>query len=243
MNNIAFNQQVATGEIGTGKMVGGPKVGVIEAAWVTHPSNQSKSIEINIDGPDGVFKFIKMQYVDKDGKDSKGGMVAIQNMMGLLRIGNLTESQSGRADLNGQPMKDVPELNGKTIGLFLQRRDYTTNGADKFGWNIKAVFDPQTKRTYNEALNKLPAEKLQYCIDNIEDIDARTANAAPQQAAPQQSWGNSAPQQAPAQSAPAQSGFAPQQPGPKSLQQQGWGTQNPPAYNGGDDPAFHNVNI
>lgn len=237
MNNIAFNQEVATGEIGTGKMTGGAKVGVLEAAWVTHPTNQSKSIEINIEGADGMFKFIKMQYVDKDGKDSKGGMVAIQNIMGLLRIGNLTEAQSGRADLNGNPVKDVPELTGKEIGLFLQRRDYTWNNADKFGWNIKAVFDPSTKKTFNEALKNLPAEKLQFCIDNIEDIDDRVASQSgqAQATAPQQQWGGQQAQQPARQpDQNPQQGFNNQQPSHQPNQQ--WGAQQ--SNNFDNDPDF-----
>ena len=164
---VTFDQQLAE-RAGGASFDGGAHVGtIIEAKFVTARSG-TKGVELTFESESGQkFNYLSMYYQKSDGQPVKSGMNCLNAIMFFLKISGITARQSGQDYL-------CPELIGKRVGLFLQKRLYTKNdGSDGFDFSIRAPFHPDTKQTVKECTGNIPALSVEKWVESYSDNDER----------------------------------------------------------------------
>lgn len=149
----------------------GAYIGTIQAKAITAGSG-SLGIEFSIKTDEGLMgNYINIYFQKANGDRINSGFNHLQSLMGLLQIGQLSQPVD-----DGQGNYTLKELDGKRIGLVLQKRLYTKNsGDDGYDFQLRAVFDPQTLQTYKEKSNNEQAKKVQYLDESLKDMDERKA--------------------------------------------------------------------
>lgn len=123
--------------------------------------------------------YLTLYFEKSDGSTIAGGRNAIQAIMGLCNIPQISQAQ-----IPNTTDWHVPELNGKTVGLFLQKKLYTKNdGNDGYSFEISLPFHPQNKATMRELSESKQPAMVDKMESNYKDIDER------KQSTPQNSGG------------------------------------------------------
>ena len=92
-------------------------------------------------------------------------------IMGLTGIPHLSYAQAVRDNEN---VNYVPELEGKKIGLFLQKKLYTkSDQSEGYSFEIKVPFNPIDGKTLRETLDNKPAQTIERMTDSYKDRDER----------------------------------------------------------------------
>lgn len=179
MNNPVVMQYSAesAAKAGGGEYIneGGAYSGVItEAKYVTAKTG-SQGIEFSFQSKDGLkANFLSVYYIKapeaqgQPGKPITGGQSTLNAMMGIVGARQMTAAK--------KPDNSYfcPELEGKEIGLFLQKKLTTkSDGDNSYGFEIKVPFDPKDKRTMREKLDNKPAQTIDRMAANYKDIDER----------------------------------------------------------------------
>lgn len=170
---VKFDQQSAE-RAGGASFDGGAHVGnIIEAKFVTARTG-TKGVEITFESDSGQkFNYLSMYYQKSDGKSVKSGSNCINAIMFFLGLQGITAKQHGQDYI-------CPELIGKRVGLFLQKRLYSKNdGSDGFDFTIRAPFAPDSGHTVKEAASGGQAVAVAKWSENYADIDERGANTTP----------------------------------------------------------------
>ncbi|WP_293797284.1 hypothetical protein [uncultured Pantoea sp.] len=152
----------------------GAYTGFIRTALFTDGrDSQSQSIELSLDADVGSINYLRISYVGRDGNPLKGGTAMVNAIMGLTKVKQLfaTEVQGE----NG-PEYHCKELEGKPIGFVLQKVLYTkTGGGDGYRFEIRQAFGVNTRKTFKEAVDNLPAEAVNKLLATLNDKDERQA--------------------------------------------------------------------
>ncbi len=220
---LKFNKEMAE-KAGVMKTESGAYTGLMQAITCVAKTN-SKGLELSLHG-DSDFNFINIYYERENGTPLKGGMGFINAMMGLLRLNGIT---TAIGNIDQTQIEYIPEFNSKPMGMVLQRRNYlkADKSAISYKFDLVMVFDPQSRKTADEVLNKKPATAVDRILATLEDVDEAGVaefRANPTAAAPHDHYGRPTTKfdQVPAAGT---GGFAPQQ--------QGGFQQQVPAQQGG----------
>lgn len=156
---------------------GGPYICQITEAKYTTAKTGTMGIEFSIKTQEGLSaRFITVYYQKGDGDIVKGGHSLIHALMGLLQIQGITTAQ------NQDGEQYCPELQGKKVGLFLQKKLYTKNdGSDGYKFEIAVPFNMADRRTLRELIDNKPAQTIERMQASYSDKDERGQNSQPAQ--------------------------------------------------------------
>ncbi|WP_210500900.1 hypothetical protein [Pantoea ananatis] len=159
----------------SGASEGGAYAGTIKSAIFTQArdaESKSESMEFSLDADVGSINFLRVSYVGRDGNPLRSGNAMIQAIMGLTKTKALhaTEVRNEKNEVEYH----CKELEGKPIGFVLQKVLYTKqDGKDGYRFEIRQAFGPQTRKTYKEATENLPAEVVDKLVASLTDKDER----------------------------------------------------------------------
>lgn len=151
---------------------------IVSAEWIVSTQKQTKGIEITFQSDDGLRANYLTMYYQKSNGEMIAGSKMLNAIIGCVRGSNLTsksvQDQSGTKYF-------CPELEGKTIGLALQKVLYTKqDGSDGYKFEIRIPFIPQTGKTLSEQLGNKDAVALNKMLSTLTDKDDRTGGSDPQ---------------------------------------------------------------
>ena len=154
---------------------GGAHICEIVSAIYTQAKTGTHGIEFEIKTKDGLKgRYIKAYYAKQDNTPVAGGKSLLDAMMGILSIQSLS-FVAGVYD--GANVNRVPEIEGKTFGLFLQKKLYTKqDGNDGYSFEIKTAFNAVDGRTLREALSNSPAQTIERMSSSYSDKDDRQSS-------------------------------------------------------------------
>lgn len=179
-SNVFFSvDQEAAAKAGGGDFIseGGAYKGIITKALCVQAGTGSQGIELSFEDKTGLkCNFITIYYKKKDGEIIKGGHNAINALMVIMGIQNLTYVNAGDDVL-------CNELVNKPIGLCLQKVLYTKNdGSEGYKFDLRFPFDPSNNQTVKEKASNSPAKSVSLFDIGYKDKDDRKqAQQAPQQ--------------------------------------------------------------
>lgn len=153
--------------------------GVITSAIYTFgkDGSQSQALELSLDSNGAKANYLRINFIGKDGQQTFG--------MGLVTA-IMWAAQVKRADpqeVQGEQGIEwhCPALEGKKVGLFLQKNLYTKNdGTDGYKFEVRHVFQPGSRRTYAEHSENAPAETISLLESTMKDKDERVHSGSQQ---------------------------------------------------------------
>lgn len=166
------------GSGGGGGMIdtGGAYILTIKTA--KHRSNDkgTQGVELSLEASDGRTLRLTLWVKNAQG-ETIFGYSQLQALMTVLKLRSLNpqQAQVEEYDPDSQGMvtvtRDVyPDLH-KRVGMLLKREYYFNDraGEHKISMKLVAPFDPETKQTANEVLDKKQAESLEKMIQYTKD--------------------------------------------------------------------------
>jgi len=176
---FTFNEESAKTSGAGGITESGAYIGNISSAlFTTGRDSKSASMEFGLETDAGKVNYLRVSYLGREGQLLKHGEAMINAIMGLTRVKQLTGVEC--ANEHGEIEIHCPELEGKPIGFVLQKVLYTkTDGADGYKYEIRQAFGANTRKTFKEASENLPAESVDKMLETLKDRDERLAGGAP----------------------------------------------------------------
>ena len=152
----------------------GAYVGKLSTKWTKGKNGSlSEALELALTAPEGKASYLSLWYKKKDGTENAGGVAMINAIMGITQTRNLTLAKRGDDEI-------CPELEGKEIGLVLQKILQTKQGGgDTYKFEIRLPFHPQSKKTLKELVSNSPATALVSILETLHDKDERNHSAPP----------------------------------------------------------------
>ena len=174
---LQYNQESAA-KAGGGEFLsngGAYVVEITEAKFVT-AKTKSAGIEFSIKTEDGLkANYISVYYAKAPatqggvGEAITGGQSVLNALMGILRIDKMTAVKSGESWI-------CPELTGKKVGMFLQKKlTSKSNGDDSYGFEMSVPFNPADRKTMHEIIGNSPAQTIDRMTSTYKDKDERRA--------------------------------------------------------------------
>jgi len=145
-------------------------VGAITAKAITARSG-ALGVEFSMKTDEGLTaNYINIYFQKSDGTQIKGGYNLLQGLMGIFKLSNLNQPTP---DANGDYY--ITEFHGKRACFALQKRVYTKNdGSDGFDFQLRAVGDADTLKTFKELATGSEAKKIPGLDESMKDIDERS---------------------------------------------------------------------
>ncbi|EHK8991122.1 hypothetical protein KCT17_003690 [Escherichia coli] len=225
---FTFNEEAAKKAGATGGITdtGAYEGNVLSAVYeFGKDGSQSQALVLSLDADGQKANFLRINFIGRDGQQTFGmGLISAIMWAAQVRSAQPQQVQGER----GMEWR-LPALEGKRIGLFLQKilTTKSTDGSDSYKFEVRHVFQPGSRLTYAEFADKKPAETIAVLERTVKDKDERTTGG-------QQSRGWGAPQQ-------SGGGWGGQQHDPNAvpdsrLQQANRGANQPPQFD--DDIPF-----
>lgn len=170
---MTFNQELAEKSGGgTAIQEGGAHICTIESAVYTKAKKGSHGVEFTIKTDDGLTgRYITQYFAKANGEPINSGYSLLNALMGFCGINGLNWAQT---TINGESCSHCPELAGKRVGLFLQKRLYTKeSGQDGYDFSIACPFDPATNKTFKEKSQNKEAQAIARMAATYSDRDER----------------------------------------------------------------------
>lgn len=176
---FTFNEESAKTSGAGGITESGAYAGVISSALFTSGrDSQSATMEFGLETDAGKVNYLRVSYLGRDGQPLKHGEAMINAIMGLTRVKQLNATEVVNDD--GEAEIHCKELEGKPIGFVLQKVFYTkTDGTDGYKYEIRQAFGSNTRKTFKEASENLPAEAIDKMLETLKDRDERLTGGAP----------------------------------------------------------------
>lgn len=151
---------------------GGAYICEITSATYSKAATGTHGIEIEIKTDTGLKgRYIKVYYAKSDNTLVASGQSILNAMMGILGGNALTFSSTQR---NGKDVNYVPELEGKAMGLFINKKLYSkSGGGDGYGFEIQTPFNPSTGQTLREMIEGKQAQTIERLTNSYADKDER----------------------------------------------------------------------
>ena len=173
MNTFTFDKDLGQ-SAGESNFVSesGKYTGAITKALYKVASTGTKGVELSFESSEGLAaNYLSIWYEKADGAVIKGGMAMVNAIMGCTQTGSL--SMSSRAGNDGAE-NFAPELEGKSIGLLLQKCLYTKNdGTDGYKFEIRIPFVAQNGKTLTEQMGNRDAVSIDKMLSTLKDKDER----------------------------------------------------------------------
>ncbi|VAX66233.1 Uncharacterised protein [Enterobacter kobei] len=92
----------------------------------------------------------------------------------IMWVAQVKDAQAQQRQGQSGPEWCLPALEGKRVGLFLQKILTTkTDGSDSYKFEVRHVFQPGSRLTYKEFTDKTPAEAIATLERTMKDKDDR----------------------------------------------------------------------
>ena len=179
MNNVIFqyNQDMAAqaGQGGYVNETGAYNFEITEAKWVVSSNKGTFGMELSVESDQGLkANYLSIWYAKSDNAPIAMGQNMIQAIMGCAGIQQLSS-------MNKNDYTVAPELQGKNIGLVLQKILKTkVDGTDTHSFDIKLPFISQSGQTIQERNSGAQAEGVAQMISWLKDKDERTQGTSQQ---------------------------------------------------------------
>lgn len=162
--NFQFNPQAAQkAEIAFIPKTGAYLVTIKKALWETSQTG-AKALSLGVETKKGDVATLWLYYQSANGKEITFNINKIQAIMGCVDAQSLTH----RYDSTG--VDHAPELEGKQLGVLIQREEYETNiGTVGSKFNLITPFFANGK-TYNEQMKNEPATFIKKRLETLRDI-------------------------------------------------------------------------
>ena len=156
---------------------GGAHICTITSAVCVQAKTKTHGIEFEVVTDGGQkARYLNVYYMKADKSLIAGGQSMLNALMGLTGATQLSYAQANR---DGEAVNYIPELEGKKIGLFLQKKLYTKGDqSEGYSFEIKVPFNPVDGKTLREALDNKPAQTIERMSNSYKDKDERTAQQA-----------------------------------------------------------------
>lgn len=161
------DQNAATLDGGTVISQTGTYTGTIRQAAVGAGSNGAQYLDFIFKSDDGRSCNVRLYVTKNDGTESFGRKIfdALLVVIGA-QSADVVEGKVYTRDKNapGGVRVDqgyrVPTVEGKPVGMLLQRENYLYNGRESYRLNLLTAFDPKTRRVAKEILAGATEAKL-----------------------------------------------------------------------------------
>ncbi|WP_020208247.1 hypothetical protein [Gilvimarinus chinensis] len=172
---LQYNEESGT-KAGGGDYLseGGPKVVTIAQAKFITANTGSQGIEFSFVTEGGQkANYVNVYYAKKgfngqQGEPIKGGQSVLNALMGLLSIQGLSSQQNGQDYI-------CPELTGKRIGIFFQKKLFTkSDNSEGYSFEIAVPFNPSDNKTLREIVEGKPAQTVERMTASYKDRDERS---------------------------------------------------------------------
>ncbi|WP_323660618.1 hypothetical protein [Pectobacterium versatile] len=146
--------------------------GIITSAIYTFGRDESKSqaLELSFDSNGSKANYLRINFIGKDGGQTFGmGLVSA-----LLWVAQVKQAQPMQVPTSEGFEWHCPALEGKKVGLFLQKVLYTKQDlSDGYKFEVRHVFQPGTRKTYAEYAENAPSEVIANLEASMKDKDER----------------------------------------------------------------------
>lgn len=146
--------------------------GVIASAIYTFgkDGSQSQALELSLDSNGAKANYLRINFIGKDGQQTFGmGLISA-----ILWAAQVKNAQPEQIQTTEGTEWHCPALEGKKVGLFLQKVLYTKgDGSDGYKFEVRHVFQPGTRRTYAEYSENEPATAISALEQSMKDKDDR----------------------------------------------------------------------
>lgn len=197
MRNYEFNEESAR-QAGASNFINttGKYKGQFTLAKQVISQQGTEGIEFSFEADDGrTANYLQLWTFDKNGKPLYGKKV-LDALMCCARLKSLTAKESTIQSRNGSEQAiTFPGLQGKKIGLLLQREEYQKSGGGiGYKFNIYAPFHAETELMAVELLDgKTAPEMLPKVLEGLADKPAQTrtttAHTTARSENPADDWG------------------------------------------------------
>ena len=147
-----FDEGAAHSAGGSGAILeSGVYYGVFTEAKLVSTPNGARGVEFSFEESDTgrQCRYIRVITRKNDG-DKAFGYGLVNALMGLLKLTAISDAEIGE-DSNGQPVRGLPALCDKPVGVMLQREDYwKSNGTPGWRMNVVNFIDAVTNKTFAE---------------------------------------------------------------------------------------------
>ena len=155
---------------------------IAQCAWRKGRDSQSEMIDFVLQ--DGNSKALSRLVIAKKDGSEAFGMRIFQSIMGLAGVQSAHAVESDVYALNGSKEKGyrIKEIERKKVGFILQYvEDKDENGFQvlndrgwpKYRMEIRAVFDPETGKTFTEKKNGTEAKRVVQILAGLDDDCAK----------------------------------------------------------------------
>lgn len=174
--SFTWDQQSAAAALKAGSAAGISETGAYEGDITSavyefgKDGSQSQALVLSLDADGQKANFLRINFLGRDGSQTFG-MGLIAAIMWVAQVKNAQAQQ--RQGQNG-PEWFLPALEGKRVGLFLQKLLTTKqDGSDSYKFEVRHVFQPGSRLTYKEFTEKTPAEAIAALERTMKDKDDR----------------------------------------------------------------------
>ncbi|HED3851540.1 TPA: hypothetical protein R4217_000360 [Enterobacter soli] len=174
--SFTWDQQSAAAALKAGSAAGISETGAYEGDITSavyefgKDGSQSQALVLSLDADGQKANFLRINFLGRDGSQTFG-MGLIAAIMWVAQVKNAQAQQ--RQGQNG-PEWCLPALEGKRVGLFLQKLLTTKqDGSDGYKFEVRHVFQPGSRLTYKEFTEKTPAEAIAALERTMKDKDDR----------------------------------------------------------------------
>lgn len=188
--NYSFNSETAS-KADSSKRSGAFVLEIAQCSWSQGRDSNSESVNFVLLDRANDRKFLtRLVTNDREGRECFG-MGMFQAIMGLIGVQNAAVTPGSVYDLNGKAEQGyrIKALEKKTVGFVLQyveKKDqdgyqvFSTPESKypKADWEIRTTFDPQTRKTFNEVKDNLPAKRVGQVLARLEDKLAKVRPAS-----------------------------------------------------------------
>lgn len=193
------DQNAATLDGGTSITQTGAYTGTIRQASVGAGASGAQYLDFVFKSDDGRTCNARLYVTKNDGSEAFGRKIldALLVVIGASSA-DVVEGKVYTRDKNapGGVRVDqgyrVPAVEGKPVGMLLQRENYTYSGRESYRLNLLTPFDPKTRRVAKEILaGAAEAKLLDLRIASTHDRTAQSAQASAPSTAPAGGFTNS----------------------------------------------------
>lgn len=161
------DSNAATLDGGTSITQTGAYTGTIRQAAVGATANGAQYIDFVFKSDDGRTCNVRLFVTKNDGSEAFGRkifdallVVVGQPSADVVEGKVYTRDKNAPGGVRVDQGYRVPAVEGKPVGMLLQRENYTYNGRDSFRLNLVTPFDPSTRRVAKEILANASEAKL-----------------------------------------------------------------------------------
>lgn len=174
--SFTWNQQSAEAALKAGSSAGISETGAYEGIITSavyefgKDGSQSQALVLSLDADGQKANFLRINFLGRDGSQTFGmGLIAA-----IMWVAQVKDAQAQQRQGQSGPEWCLPALEGKRVGLFLQKLLTTKqDGSDSYKFEVRHVFQPGSRLTYKEFTDKTAAEAIATLERTMKDKDDR----------------------------------------------------------------------